>query len=123
MALPPFCLFLSCFSLQPACHGAIRHVSHMRVLFADVVTTLRPCAEGTVHTVAMEFDLRGSFPARIVDAFLAQQAKIFSRLSRYIASDVGKVAMMETTARLIAERRHPTVRRLCDSSFCLPYAS
>ena len=41
---------------------------------------------GTRATLAMECDLRGSFPARIVDMFLERQTKIFSKLTSYMAS-------------------------------------
>ena len=44
-----------------------------------VSTILEPCPEGTRHTMAMEFNLGGRLPARLIERFLGEQVKIYER--------------------------------------------
>ena len=101
-----------------------------------VVTLLEPCAEGTHETIAMEFDLAspplsppddasplssvcasaeevwrvcgqgGRIPRWAIDRFLADQAKLFDRLSRFVASENGQSSIKYWEERLPQERAH-----------------
>ena len=101
-----------------------------------VVTLLEPCAEGTHETIAMEFDLAslppppkcdtfalwsvcasaeevwcvwwqgGRIPRWAIDRFLADQAKLFDRLGRFVASENGQSSIQYWGERLPQERAH-----------------
>lgn len=63
--------------------GRVRGLSY-------VVMTFRrdPDRQGTEQTLAMDFDIKGRIPGRAVDGFLAQQAGLFDKLTKFVGSQV-----------------------------------
>ena len=63
-----------------------------------VVMTFRrdPAGHGTEQTLAMDFDIKGRLPGRAVDGFLAQQAALFGKLTKFVGSRVRSVPMLSS---------------------------
>jgi hypothetical protein len=81
----------------------------VRGLMYVVMTFKRdPQGQGTEQTLAMDFDLCGRVPGRAVDGFLAQQAKLFERLSRFVASEDGQSMIKHLEKRIPEDRLHPS---------------
>ena len=55
-----------------------------------VAHELERSANGTLHTITMEFNVGGNIPGRLVNAFLNGQTHTFRNLSRFFDSDEGK---------------------------------
>jgi hypothetical protein len=75
----------------PVAPGRVRGLSY-------VVMTFRrdPAGHGTEQTLAMDFDIKGRLPGRAVDGFLAQQAALFGKLTKFVGSRVRSVPMLSS---------------------------
>ena len=87
----------------PVAPGRVRGLSY-------VVMTFRrdPAGCGTEQTLAMDFDIRGRIPGRAVDGFLAQQAGLFDKLSKFVSSKDGQDMIEHVKKKIPEDRLHPS---------------
>jgi hypothetical protein len=71
---------VTCDEAQPLARGRVR-------CSVFVVIQLRPCAKGTQQTLAMELELGGYLPGKVVDHLFTQQSKTFGRLTRFVNTE------------------------------------
>ena len=87
----------------PVAPGRVRGLSYVVMSFRR-----DPEGKGTEQTLAMDFDIKGRLPGRAVDGFLAQQAALFDKLTKFVGSKVRSVAICPPLFILVC----PAVLRL-----------
>lgn len=87
----------------PVAPGRVRGLSY-------VVMTFRrdPAGCGTEQTLAMDFDIKGRIPGRALDGFLAQQAGLFDKLSKFVGSKDGQDMIERVKKKIPEDRLHPS---------------